>query len=162
MRRLDLQQTLYRLRYGGRHGIAELTYLYTCGGSWIPLSIRLAFDITWANKFKSVITWQRGKVSKILIWSSKRSAGDCWKCCRCTIWKKYGWLSLSQTLITETTFYVKVSKGRIKDKTGWVCYVQSTLAISNSKGLTETLRDIRTSTYQSWESEENNKLNNHI
>ena len=34
--------------------------------------------------------------------------------------------------------------------------------ISNSKGLTETLRYIRTSTYQSWESEENNKLNNHI
>ena len=40
--------------------------------------------------------------------------------------------------------------------------VQSTLVISNSKGLTEILRDIRTSTYQSWESEENNKLNNHI
>ena len=40
--------------------------------------------------------------------------------------------------------------------------LQSTLVISNSKGLTETLRDIRTSTYQSWESEENNKLNNHI
>ena len=40
--------------------------------------------------------------------------------------------------------------------------VQSTFVISNSKGLTETLRDIRTSTYQSLESEENNKLNNHI
>ena len=40
--------------------------------------------------------------------------------------------------------------------------VQSTLVISNYKGLTETLRDIRTSTYQSWESGENNKLNNHI
>ena len=40
--------------------------------------------------------------------------------------------------------------------------IQSTLVISNSKGLTETLRDIRTSTYQSWESEEDNKLNNHI
>ena len=40
--------------------------------------------------------------------------------------------------------------------------VQSTLVISNSKGLSETLRGIRTSTYQSWESEENNKLNNHI
>ena len=40
--------------------------------------------------------------------------------------------------------------------------IQSTLIISNSKGLTETLRDIRPSTYQSWESEENNKLNNHI
>ena len=31
--------------------------------------------------------------------------------------------------------------------------IQSTLIISNSKGLTETLRDIRTWTYQSWESE---------
>ena len=41
-------------------------------------------------------------------------------------------------------------------------YLQSTPVISNSKGLTETLRDICTSTYQSWESEENNKLNNHI
>ena len=40
--------------------------------------------------------------------------------------------------------------------------LQSTPVISNSKGFTETLRDIRTSTYQSWESEENNKLNNHI
>ena len=40
--------------------------------------------------------------------------------------------------------------------------LQSTLVVSNSKGLTETLRDIRISTYQSWESEENNKLNNHI
>ena len=40
--------------------------------------------------------------------------------------------------------------------------LQSTLFISNSKGLTEILRDIRTSTYQSWEGEENNKLNNHI
>ena len=28
-------------------------------------------------------------------------------------------------------------------------YLQLTLVISNSKGLTETLRDIRTSTYQS-------------
>ena len=40
--------------------------------------------------------------------------------------------------------------------------VQSTLVISKSKGHIETLRDIHTSTYQSWESEENNKLNNHI
>ena len=40
--------------------------------------------------------------------------------------------------------------------------IQSTLVISNSKELTETLRDIRTSTYQSCECEENNKLNNHI
>ena len=40
--------------------------------------------------------------------------------------------------------------------------IQSTLVISNSKGLTEILRDIRTSTYQSWGNEENNKLNNHI
>ena len=46
------------------------------------------------------------------------------------------------------------------DKNSFV--IQSTLIISNSKGLTETFRDIRTSTNQSWESEENNKLNNHI
>ena len=53
---------------------------------------------------------------------------------------------------TNNIFFMKKIKGKI----------QSTLVISNSKGLTETLRDIRTSTYQSWESEENNKLNNHI
>ena len=40
--------------------------------------------------------------------------------------------------------------------------LQSTLVILNSKGLSKTLRDIRTSTYQSCGSEENNKLNNHI
>ena len=40
--------------------------------------------------------------------------------------------------------------------------LQSTLVISNSKGLSETLRDIRTPTYQSCGSEENNKSNNHI
>ena len=40
--------------------------------------------------------------------------------------------------------------------------IQSTLFISNSKGFIETLRDIRTSTYQSWESEKNNKLNNNL
>ena len=40
--------------------------------------------------------------------------------------------------------------------------IQSTLVISNSKGLAEILRDIRTSTYQSWGSEENNEFNKHI
>ena len=49
----------------------------------------------------------------------------------------------------------------LEDST-WIKHIQSTLVISNSKGLTETLRDIRTSTYQSWESEEDNKLNIHI
>ena len=34
--------------------------------------------------------------------------------------------------------------------------IQSTLVISNSKGLYETLRDIRTSTYQICGNEENN------
>ena len=33
-------------------------------------------------------------------------------------------------------------------------YIQSTLVISNSKGLSETLRDIRTSTYQIFRIEE--------
>ena len=36
-----------------------------------------------------------------------------------------------------------------------ICQVQSTLVISNSKGLSKILRDIRTSTYQSCGSEEN-------
>ena len=40
--------------------------------------------------------------------------------------------------------------------------IQSTLVISNSKGLSETLRDISTSKYQSCRSEENNQSNNHI
>ena len=34
------------------------------------------------------------------------------------------------------------------------CLIQSTLVISNSKGLSETLRDIRTSTYQIFRIEE--------
>ena len=41
-------------------------------------------------------------------------------------------------------------------------YLYSRLSFSNSKGLSETLRDIRTSKYQSCRSVENNKLNNHI
>ena len=41
-------------------------------------------------------------------------------------------------------------------------YIQSTLVIANSKGLSETLRDIRTSKYQSCGSEETNKSNNLI
>ena len=40
--------------------------------------------------------------------------------------------------------------------------IQSTLVISKSKGLSETLRDIHTSTYQICGIEENNKSNNHI
>ena len=35
------------------------------------------------------------------------------------------------------------------------CHVQSTLVISKSKGPSETLRDIRTSTYQICRTEEN-------
>ena len=40
--------------------------------------------------------------------------------------------------------------------------LQSTLVISKSKGLYETLRDIRTSTYQICGTEENNESNNHL
>ena len=45
-----------------------------------------------------------------------------------------------------------------------ICFkqIQSTLVISNSKGLYETLRDIRTSTYQICGTEENNLSNNHL
>ena len=46
--------------------------------------------------------------------------------------------------------------------TGGTSLIQSTLVISNSKGFSETLRDIHTSRYQSCGSEENNKSNNHI
>ena len=47
-------------------------------------------------------------------------------------WKKEGWATSLSALL----------KGKALD-------VQSTLVISNSKGLTETLRNIRNSTYQS-------------
>ena len=40
--------------------------------------------------------------------------------------------------------------------------VQSTLVISKSKGPSETVRDIRTSTYQICSIEEKNNLNNQI
>ena len=59
------------------------------------------------------------------------------ECCR-----RRGWTRI--ILITWWTCIQLSQRGR---------FVQSTLVISNSKGLTETLRDIRTSTYQSWESE---------
>ena len=41
-------------------------------------------------------------------------------------------------------------------------YTVDSRYILNSKGLSETLRDIRTSIYKSCRSEENNKSNNHI
>ena len=44
---------------------------------------------------------------------------------------------------------------------GWAA-LSKAIVISNSKGLSETLRDIRTSKYQSCRSEENNKSNNNI
>ena len=40
--------------------------------------------------------------------------------------------------------------------------IQSTLVISNFKGLSEILRDIRSSTYQICRTEEKNNLINHI
>ena len=43
-----------------------------------------------------------------------------------------------------------------------IIIIQSTLVISNSKGLSETLPDSHTSKYQNCGSEENNKSNNHI
>ena len=67
--------------------------------------------------------------------------------------------------INSLVFYLFIKHGSRFDlnKRTWdKKIIQSTPVNSNSKGLTETLRDIRTSTYQSWESEENNKLNNHI
>ena len=54
-------------------------------------------------------------------------------------------------------FYVKIFVSG-----GEIFYIQSTLVISNSKRLYETLRDIRTSTYQICGTEENNKSNNHF
>ena len=71
------------------------------------------------------------------------------------------------TLLSALKVSVKTSVARIlapipTSQIETALIIQSTLVISNSKGLTETLRDIRTSTYQSWESEENNELNNHI
>ena len=46
----------------------------------------------------------------------------------------------------------------------WVIWMKALTysRLSNSKGLTETLWDIRTLTYQVERFEENNKLNNHI
>ena len=59
--------------------------------------------------------------------------------------------------------WMHISNGTFSDVAAHlIVHIQSTRAISNSEGLTETLRDIRTSTYQSCESEENNELNNHI
>ena len=57
---------------------------------------------------------------------------------------------------------MKAAQTERKTSLLYIKKLQSTLVISNSKGHTEILRDIRISTYQSWENEENNKLNNHI
>ena len=54
------------------------------------------------------------------------------------------------------------SKVVVTWRTLGIAGIQSTLVISNSKGLPETLRDVRTSIYPSCGSEENNKSNNHI
>ena len=82
----------------------------------------------------------------------------------CLSWKFYLDFHLQKTL----PFVIPVKIFKTSKILIWVLLLffikvmQLTLSISNSKGLTETLRDICTSTYQSWESEENNKLNNHI
>ena len=45
---------------------------------------------------------------------------------------------------------------------GYIPILHSTLVISKSKELSEILRDIRTSTYQIYRTEEKNKSNSHI
>ena len=61
------------------------------------------------------------------------------------------------------TFWLKIRLIWSYIGTKWYTVtVQSTLDTSNSKGLFETLRDIRTSKFQSCRSEENNKFNNRI
>ena len=59
-------------------------------------------------------------------------------------------------LITMWSYYVKSSMIFIRICTlFFTVYIQSTLVISKSKGPSETLRGIRTSTYQIWKIEEN-------
>ena len=49
-----------------------------------------------------------------------------------------------------------------KSNVPYLSWIQLTLVILKSKGLSEILRDIHTSTYQICRIEENNKSNNHI
>ena len=62
--------------------------------------------------------------------------------------------SIYSKLIRSSTHHYAINSRSFKALAPTVFEIQSTLLISNSKGLTETLWDIRTSTYQSWESEE--------
>ena len=68
------------------------------------------------------------------------------------------------TLLYEMTRGRAVNKFFVFSAKCWTKYfsnIQSTLVISNSKGLAETIGDIRTSTYQISELRENNS-NNHM
>ena len=74
---------------------------------------------------------------------------------------KRNMLNLSKT--SSTKFWKKIKKSRKgKLSSSDRVSIQSTLVISNSKGLSETLRDMRTSTYQIFRTEEKNNSNNHI
>ena len=53
-----------------------------------------------------------------------------------------------RAFVTFVTRVLQMLHLTVKFTCKFTC-IQSTLVISNSKGLTETLRDIRTSTYQS-------------
>ena len=82
------------------------------------------------------------------------------------------WSTVVSPCYIVSPFYCKVSEWiytvclgpffGMLDFNGLIQKIQSALVILNSKGLSETLQDIRTSTYQSCGSEENNKSNNHI
>ena len=81
-----------------------------------------------------------------------------------------GFYGESEALILSTHdigVYGKTRKVRIITKypsltSPLIIVLQSTLVISNSKGLSEILRDIHTWTYQICRIEEKNKSNNHI
>ena len=72
-------------------------------------------------------------------------------------WHDEGFQSAETKILFLSATSTEREKNRLKS-----VELQSTLVISNFKGLSEILRDIRSSTYQVCRIEEKNNLINHI
>ena len=73
-------------------------------------------------------------------------------------------ISLKKIILPFLVFLVMFMNilGKQNVAVNFLILIQSTLVISKSKGPSESLRDIRTSTYQICRTEENTKSNNQI
>ena len=144
--------------------------------SWQSIHSRFQLSL-WTERAKS----RRWRWIKSRQWKSRvRQCGWVWKCvwirsCGCGKVGIYLWIRRNTVWPRDShtlafVLHSSVLKPYLKNierkrgvrKLYWKNYIpciisiQSTLVISNSKGRFETLRDIRTSTYQGCGTEENN------